>query len=176
MCRTLWAMSNEDNKHIRAWVDAGRAFDHCIQQDYPAGLMDFRPELPDAWTIREHIVHVLDADLMCHHRLRFAIAEPGFAIPYWDEEAWKDKLDYAHQNVSASISLLRMLRGLTGAMLERLDDAAWDAAWSLHPKRGRMDLDAWLELYTSHIEEHLAYVKRNETAWEAAGKPGQSCH
>lgn len=154
---------------IRRYLETGKALDRLVQQGYPAGLIDFVPSVDGAWSIREHIVHVLDADLMAFHRLRYAIAEPGTTVPLWDEEAWQSRLGYAKQNVTASVSLFRMLRSLTAAMLEGIDRQTWEGAWSVHPVRGRMTLNDWLSLYSGHVEAHLEYVARNEAAWEAQG-------
>jgi len=154
---------------LRRYLEAGKAFDRLVQQGYPAGLLDFVPPIEQAWSIRAHIIHVLDADLMAHHRIRFAIAQPGTVVPLWEEEAWKTSLSYDSQNATASVSLIRMLRALTCGMLETLSEATWNASWSLHPVRGKLTLNDWLAIYTNHVQAHLDYVKRNEDAWEAKG-------
>jgi hypothetical protein len=151
------------------------ALDHLVQQGYPAGLMDFVPDIAGAWSIRSHIVHVLDGDLMCHHRFRFAIAQPGFTVPVWDEEAWQASLGYDKQNVTASVTLYRMLRSMTVSLLSNLSAEAWAASYSVHPVRGEMYLNDWLQLYTGHAADHLAYIKRNEAAWEKQGGSPAGC-
>jgi hypothetical protein len=154
---------------LRRFSENAKAFDRLVQQEYPAGLIDFVPPIADAWSIREHIVHVLDADLMAHHRIRYAIAEPGTTVLLWDEGAWKASLGYAKQNVTASVSMIRMLRALTASMLEGLDRETWEKSWSVHPVRGRLTLNDWLGLYAGHVDAHMEYVVRNEAAWEAQG-------
>src|SRR5450759_2658007 len=62
----------------------------------PAAAADFRPDLPGAWTIREHAVHFLDADAFAHARLRLAVAEPGAEVYVWNEEAWQEPVSYTH--------------------------------------------------------------------------------
>lgn len=159
----------------QAFLDASKTLDYLVQQGYPQGLMDFVPDLEGAWSIRAQLVHLLDADLMAHGRIRFAIAEPGTTVLVWDPDLWKSSLFYEKQNVTATLSLLRMQRALTVDMLKQLSDETWQASWSVHPVKGPMNLQDWLELYTGHIRVHLEYIKRNEAAWESQGGSTKSC-
>src|SRR5512143_1230252 len=76
----------------------------------PEGAIDFRPALPEAWTIREHAVHFLDADTFAHGRLRLAVAEPGAQVYIWDQVAWQARLRYETADALASLESARRLR------------------------------------------------------------------
>ena len=47
-----------------------------IKSVSPAAI-DFRPNLPGAWSIRDHAVHFLDADTFAYGRLRLAVTQRG---------------------------------------------------------------------------------------------------
>ena len=50
--------------------------DHGISDD----LLDFRPDIEDAWTIRGHIVHLLDSDVHYYILIRMALTDPGAKV------------------------------------------------------------------------------------------------
>ena len=53
--------------------------------DLPDEVLHFVPPIPDAWSTNDHLVHILDADMSICFRLRICIAQPGFAIPVWND-------------------------------------------------------------------------------------------
>jgi hypothetical protein len=133
----------------------------------PPAAIDFRPDLPDAWTTREHAIHFLDADTFAHTRLRLTVTEPGAALYVWDEVAWQAKGRYDTTDPVASLETARGLRKISGAMARALADTDWDAYYAQHAKRGRMTLVDVLELYTDHAQFHFKYFQRNLDAFNA---------
>ncbi|HET7737215.1 MAG TPA: DinB family protein, partial [Tepidiformaceae bacterium] len=43
----------------------------------------------DDWAIRDHVMHLVDYELLFAVRARLVIAEEGSALPGYDAEAWK---------------------------------------------------------------------------------------
>ncbi len=134
----------------------------------PAGAIDFRPALPDAWTIREHAVHFLDADTFAHSRLRLAVAEPGAQVYVWDELAWQARLRYEAADALGSLESSRALRKVSASMARELVDEDWEAFYVRHAQRGRLTLANVFEIYTDHADFHLAYLRRNLDAFRAS--------
>ena len=134
----------------------------------PPAALDFRPDLPDAWTTREHAVHFLDADAFAHTRLRLTVTEPGAAFYVWDEIAWQAKGRYDTADPLAALETARGLRKISGAMARALADADWGTCYGLHAKRGRMTLADVLQLYTDHAPFHFKYFQRNLEAFNAS--------
>ncbi|MBL8967239.1 MAG: DinB family protein [Spirochaetaceae bacterium] len=134
-----------------------------------AGLEDealrFVPALPEAWSINDHLVHLLDAEAATYFRIRAAVAEPGFAVPVWEEEAWRARLRYDASDGRACLAAARALRSAAGATLRALADADWEGFWIQHPSRGRVLLSELLETYRDHLAFHAPFVKRNREAW-----------
>lgn len=119
------------------------------------------PEVPDAWSIDAHLVHLLDADCNLVFRVRGGIAEPGIAAPVWNQEAWQKANVYAKSDGKAALAIAISLRAFIAASLREISPAAWDAAGITHPERGPLSLVQLLEMYTGHAATHLKYARRN---------------
>ncbi len=147
-----------------------RAVDPLIDfvKALPDGAVDFRPDLPAAWTIREHAVHFLDADTFAHGRLRLAVAEPGALVYVWNEVAWQARLRYDTADALAALQTCRALRQVSGAMAMALVDSDWEAHYVRHAQRGRLTLANVLDIYIEHADFHLSYLRRNLDAFRAA--------
>ena len=126
----------------------------------PKEAIDYRP-FADAWTIAEHTHHLLDAEMHGYVRYRYAIAEPGSPVRLWDQEGWKAKLGYGEQGLSASLEAFALIRSLIHRHLSRIVKEDWSKYTFVHPERGRVDLDGWLETYLGHVKAHLDYFERN---------------
>jgi hypothetical protein len=155
---------------LKSYVEAGTLLDRCGSPDFPAGLVDWIPPVEDGWTVREHITHFADAEIHSFARFGYAIAEPGTTVSVWEQDAWKKSLDYAHQLVADSLTIIHLIRSMVAARLSALDDAAWDSAQCVHPDRGPLTLEKLLQMYTGHAGIHRDYVERNEKLWEQAKK------
>ena len=133
----------------------------------PKEALSFVPPIRDAWSINDHLVHLLDADVSCAFRIRASVAEPGFAIPVWDEEAWQARLRYAEEDGLACLAEAEAMRARLAAFLRRIVDEDWSGFQVEHPKRGRLELASLLTMYREHVAFHAPLVKRN---LEALGK------
>jgi len=159
---------NADEKRaaISAFENGGGAFDDVFA--LPPALLTYRP-FPDAWTIHEHIVHCLEVDAANFHRYRRAIAQPDTQVLPFDP-SWTAALDYHHQDLAASVALIKSLRAFMAAHLHSLADRDWRAFAYVHPKYGRIDLEAALQSYIDHIHFHRELIDRNRDLWNQAGK------
>lgn len=131
--------------------------------------LKYVPPIGDAWSINDFLVHFLDADISLAFRARAAIAEPGKAVPSWEEEDWHDALHYDDEDGLACLALAKGLRAFTAASLRTVADADWSTYFISHPSRGRVDLGALVEMYEQHIVFHLPLINRNRQAWRNRG-------
>jgi len=99
----------------------------------PGSALDYRPNLKDAWTIREHAVHFLDADIFA----------------------------YGDTVLEETVQGIRLMRKLIADSARSLLDRDWDSLFVYHPKRGTMTVDDILKLYEEHAAFHLEYIRRN---------------
>jgi hypothetical protein len=133
-------------------------------RDLPNPLLDFRPNLAGAWTIREHAVHFLDADTFAHARIRLCVTEPGSEVFVWNEEAWQERGCYETADPLASLQACATLRMISAAMARSLVDNDWEQYYVRHPQRGRLTLSDVLRIYTEHAQFHFNYLERNVQA------------
>jgi hypothetical protein len=137
--------------------------------DLPAEALAFVPEVADAWSIQEHLVHLLDAETAVYFRLRKSIAEPGATVQFWEEESWHEKLAYRTADARRCLEAAKALRSVLSATLRAIVDEDWSAFWLDHPEKGRLELERLVEMYREHLAFHLPYIKRNRDAWRQRG-------
>jgi len=128
----------------------------------PAEALDFRPA-PGKWTVREIVFHLAEAELHGYLRARTIMAQPGRPILAYDQDAWAASLDPTHP-LEEGLELFRLLREIMARQLRGLPEAVW-TQWVLHPDRGEVSLERWLEIYEKHLGDHLAQIARNLGAW-----------
>lgn len=155
---------NEFNALVNAFE---HAYDSLSAELNPLGPdeLNFVPPILDAWSINEHLVHLLDADCNLVMRLRGAVAEPGRSVPVWNQEAWRAKNNYSASDGVFCLDLAVSLRKFLAESLRTLDDATREAACVMHPERGKLSLADVLTIYTGHADFHLKYLKRNLEAF-----------
>jgi hypothetical protein len=129
----------------------------------------FAPPLRDAWSINDFLVHFLDADLSLSFRVRTAIAEPGKAVPVWEEEAWHDTLRYDDEDGLACLSLAKGIRAFLAVSLRSVVDSDWSGFSIVHPSKGALGPAELMDTYDQHIVFHLPLIKRNRRAWSERG-------
>jgi hypothetical protein len=136
----------------------------------PDEALHFIPSIPDAWSTNDHLAHLLDADISTCFRLRVSMAQPGFAVPVWEEEEWHALLHYEAEDGRRCFELALGLRAIACASIKANIDLDWNEFWVHHPVRGKMGLIDLLAMYRDHGKTHEGYIKRNKEAWEAQKK------
>jgi hypothetical protein len=131
--------------------------------------LKFVPPIHEAWSINDFLLHFLDAEISVAFRVRSAIAEPGKAVPLWEEEAWHDTLHYETEDGLACLSLAKGLRSYVAVCLRSVVEADWEGYSIVHPTKGRMSLRAIIESYVQHIAFHLPLIRRNIQALQKRG-------
>jgi isopentenyldiphosphate isomerase len=157
------------NELVAAFAQGYESLKTALEQT-PAGAIDFRPS-PGAWTIREIIHHMPDSEATSYVRCRKIIAESGVAIDLYDQDVWTDKLKYRSRDITLALELFRLMRLYTVELLRTVEDSVWANNYVMHPERGKLMLEKWLEIYAAHADKHAAQMRRNIEAWEKAGRP-----
>ncbi len=158
-------MSEAGREVLLGALRGGPARVRAAIEPLAAGVLDFRP-FADAWTIRENIVHLCDAEVHAYDRHRKAIAEPGARVEVWDEIRWHRSLDYAAVDVAAALALLESLRSSTAALLGRIAAADWSGFRVVHPQHGPMSLEQLVGFFVEHDDFHLDLIGRNRRLWK----------
>lgn len=133
-------------------------------QNYPKQVFDYKPSSVE-WSIREILIHLADSEANAYTRCRKILAEPGSEIMVYDQDKWADELNYKNQDIDLALELFADLRIVTYILLKSLPDDKW-SNYIIHPERGKLTLEQWLEIYSNHVDVHINQMNRNLAAWQ----------
>jgi len=117
---------------------------------------------PGAWTIRQIVHHLADAEAMALGGPKFALAEPGrvYHGNRYSQDVWAECLDYTGREIGPSVALFTAIRAHMLQLVRRLPDAlerhTVDASGAPSPPVGRI-----LGMLASHALDHIEEI--NET-------------
>lgn len=134
--------------------------------ELPPECLDFKPA-PGTWSVRDIVFHLAESEVHAYVRARTAMAEPGNPIHAYDQDRWAASLDAGAQPLAEALDLFRLLREMLARQLRSLPEAGWGATF-LHPERGPVTVEKWLEIYEWHLRAHLAQLERTVKAWRDA--------
>jgi hypothetical protein len=121
---------------------------------------------PEDWSVHEIVVHMADSESMAALRIRKLIVEPGSTLMAYEESKWADALNYLNQNAQDCLQIIRLARRSTYGLLKSVPDRVLDHSVK-HPEMGEpYTFDTWLEIYSSHIPDHVEQIKRAVQDWE----------
>ena len=135
---------------------------------FPKEMWDYKPETSQ-WCIAEIIVHLADSEVNGYVRCRKIIAEPGQPITTYDQALWATGLDYMNQDTQQTLELFRLLRETTYRILKSLPDEVWQNTL-LHPERGPLTLDGWLDIYEAHPRKHISQMHKVFEKWNLSSR------
>jgi DinB superfamily len=125
--------------------------------------LDVRPAA-DAWTIREIVHHLADAETMAASRLRRLLGEDRPAIARYDDEEFARRLHY-DRPIGTSLELLAASRRSGAELLDRIDEAEWSREGT-HDAYGSYSIEYLVERAAAHCPMHADQIRRAR-----AGKP-----
>lgn len=123
--------------------------------------------VPNTWSIREVVVHILDSDLAATHRMRRIASEDTPLLIAYDETAFAKNLRYDSANLTLVTDLFALNRKFTADWLRTLPDEAF-ARVGIHNQRGKVTLGEMIAMYVNHLAHHEKFVIAKRSA---LGKP-----
>ena len=162
-------MDAERKNKLDELIKNRNRYDRYAETGPAAGLIDYRPTVDDAWTIREHLVHLMDTEAILYLRIRRAIAEPGIAVPDlapFIRGEWVEPLRYTEQPIEDTVEAFKRIRSLTHSLLFSMAEEDWERYYITRVNGERPDLDDMLKLLVFHDGYHLKFIERNEELWE----------
>ncbi len=112
------------------------------------------------WSIKETTLHVVDSEIFAAARVRLVIAQPGSALPFYDQDIWTAKLDHQNANHAAvddALLLFDVLRSISGRIFGQANEDDWMKT-GVHYSFGIITLRQLLELYADHSERHIEQI------------------
>src|SRR5262245_15384789 len=114
----------------------------AVLANLPPEMWHYKPA-EDEWSVHEILIHLADSEVHSYIRCRTILAEPGTMLMHFDEHQWSVALQYATQDVNEALTLIAIIRRVTGVLLDNIPAALWSHC-GIHSKRGSMTLDDWL--------------------------------
>lgn len=119
--------------------------------------LDYVPA-PGAWSVRQIMCHLGDAEMVGGVRFRRVVAEENPVLETYDQNAWATNLHYENRRISRALELFRKLRGENYELLSQLPEQAF-ARTGNHTELGVVTLGDLLRLYAEHAEKHVRQIQ-----------------
>ncbi len=109
------------------------------------------------WSIRDVLLHLVDAELVRAVRLRRVIAEEEPQLAAFDQDLWKRRLQYLWRDPELALALLDLLVRTNAELLQQCGREAWGRA-GRHEERGRITVADLVETGAAHFDEHVSQI------------------
>ncbi|MBN1894588.1 DinB family protein [bacterium] len=132
-------------------------------------MLVFRPDIEDAWTIKEHIIHLVDSEINGFIRLKSIIAQPGSTCYVMDEDNWTKNIRRKNEDVKKYLAVFKLIREMAFDLLIDEDEGNWDKDYFIRPYKGEIvnvTIEKCLTIYINHLDFHLKYMDRNIDAYK----------
>ncbi len=129
----------------------------------PEDLLDWRPRRPEAWSIREHLIHLVDTEVNSFVRIKSIIAQPGSECYVMEEDAWTRNLAGRREDARKYLNLFALLRSIITDLVKDEPESNWNSNYFVRTYRGQraeLTLEKALELGCYHLDFHMDYVNR----------------
>ncbi len=130
-------------------------------KNLPETLFDFRPNRKDAWTIKEHIIHLVDSETNGFIRCKSIIAQPNSECYVMDEESWTKNLSRKNEDVHKYIELFKIIRNIVYDLLIDEPEENWNSNYFIRDYKGErknITIEKCIELYNNHLHFHIEYI------------------
>jgi uncharacterized damage-inducible protein DinB len=111
-----------------------------------------RSHAPGKWTGRQLLTHLAQAEIVFGNRLRFGLAEDGYVIQPFDQDAWmrvEPKVD-GHSALAAYLGLRQMNLALCRSLTPEQRGRTFT-----HPEHGAVTVDWVMTFFAGHERHHL---------------------
>jgi catechol 2,3-dioxygenase-like lactoylglutathione lyase family enzyme len=155
----FWTPIQRPPDEVLALYEAGPAALDAALAGLDDAALDWA-QGPGAWTIRQIVHHLADAEATALGKPKFALAEPGRVYqgnPY-DQGRWAEALDYAHRPIAPSLELFRAIRAHMTQLMRHLPDA-WERATE-NADGQPMTAGLAISMLTSHALGHMEDIRR----------------
>ena len=115
-----------------------------------------RSHAPGKWTARQVLAHLAHAEMVFANRLRFGVAEDGYVIQPFDQDAWMAAEPAADGR--ASLAAYLALRQMNLALCRSLTPEQRGRAFT-HPEHGAVTVDWVMIFFAGHERHHLPQLE-----------------
>lgn len=129
----------------------------------PKEWYDRMPKTADDWTIRQHIIHLVDSEVNNFIRIKSCVAQPHSNVYVINELEWTKNLGARQESVSDYVLLFSLIRKITVAFLSELPDGDFAERYFTRDYNGEVkniSLRESVEMYTGHVGFHIDFINR----------------
>lgn len=153
-----WEELSASNEEIIAMYTAGPDELECAIDGLSDEQLDLK-ETAGKWSIREHVLHFIDLELVTIHKVKFALAEPGRSYqgnPF-SQDDWCAGLHYSKRPITYEVQLFRAMRQHILGLCEHLPDALERTIITTNREESVARL---LKMMAGHVRHHVRAVER----------------
>ena len=136
----------------------------------PESILVYQPTVEDAWTTKEHVVHMADAELVLYAQVRLSIAQPGqpgIPLSGFVRGDWNKALAYNDHPLEEMVDAFRKIRSLNHHLYTMVAEKEWDGYYVQRPDGQKRTLKGMLGVLITHPDSHVEFTERNKKLWEA---------
>jgi hypothetical protein len=115
--------------------------------------------LSGEWTVAQIVHHMADSHLNGYIRMKLIASEDKPLLKTYRQEIWAEMADVYTTPIAESLAILRGVHRRWSTWLENVNDADWQRI-GVHPDLGEMTMDAMLQKYVGHGENHINHVHK----------------
>jgi len=126
-------------------------------------LLDKMPEHADDWTIKEHVIHLVDSEINAFIRLKSIIAQPGSECYVMNEENWTKNIRRKNEDMNKYLKLFGGIRELAYDFIKEEDERAREENYyirTINGKPEKVTINKWLQIYNNHLNAHVEYIEK----------------
>jgi hypothetical protein len=150
------------NSQLAAYLNGVKMINEAIDTLDESSL-DYMPEYADDWSIKEHIIHLVDSEINAFIRLKSIIAQPGSGCYVMNEEDWTRNIRRKNEDVKKYLKMFSLIRELAFDFIAGEDESSWDENYYIKTGKEKSDkvtIRKWLETYTNHVNFHIEYIEK----------------
>lgn len=134
-----------------------------VMRGIPAEAYDFMPAVADDWTIRQHIVHLVDSEVNNFIRIKSCIAQPASDVYVINELDWVKNLGIRNDSVDDYLALFSLIRKIIGGFLATVDEKDFSTKYFVRAYNGetrKITMKDAVEMYRNHVTFHVDFIDR----------------
>jgi hypothetical protein len=151
-------VTNGERAELIARYRAGYGALRAALEGLAPAELDWRPR-PEAWSVRDVVHHLEDAELTGAVRLRRLLTEAAPVLPAFDEEVYRSRLAYAARPIEPALDAVRAAHATTAELLDRLTPEDCARAGT-HSEDGPYSVERWLRFHAAHTHDHAAQIRQ----------------
>jgi hypothetical protein len=127
-------------------------------------ILEYKPNVQDAWSIKEHIIHLVDWDINGYIWIKSIIAQPKSTCLKLDGDTWMKNILGKNHDMHKYLLVFKTLREMIFDVLIEEPDEKMNGDFMLLPINGenvKLTIKECLESFINHPKYHNNYIDRN---------------